>query len=191
MINEQIRDREVRLIDTDGTQLGIVPGRDAQKLADEKRLDLVKISPTAKPPVCKIMDYSKFRFEQSKKEKEARKKQRTVDIKEIRLSPNIDTHDINTKVKKAIEFLKGGDKVKITIRFRGRELGRTEVAHIILNDLAQKLAEHGNVEKPPKMEARTMAMFMAPKPQTEKEKAEKAEKAGKTESPASQPLSSD
>jgi translation initiation factor IF-3 len=175
MINEQIRDREVRLIDTDGAQLGIVDGRDAQKMADEKRLDLVKISPTAKPPVCKIMDYSKFRFEQSKKEKEARKKQRTIDIKEIRLSPNIDTHDINVKVKKAIEFLKGGDKVKITVRFRGRELGRTEVAHVIFNDLIQKLSEYGNVEKPPKMEARTMAMFMSPKPQTDKDKQEKSE----------------
>ena len=171
MINEQIRDREVRLIDTDGTQLGIVQGRDAQKIADDKRLDLVKISPTAKPPVCKIMDYSKFRFEQSKKEKEARKKQRTIEIKEIRLSPNIDTHDINVKVKKAIEFLKDGDKVKITIRFRGRELGRTEIAHVILNDLAQKLSEYGNIEKPPKMEARTMAMFMSPK-KTEVDKSE-------------------
>jgi translation initiation factor IF-3 len=170
MINEQIRDREVRLIDTDGTQLGIVQGPAAQKMADDKRLDLVKISPTAKPPVCKIMDYSKFRFEQSKKEKEARKKQRTVDIKEIRLSPNIDTHDINVKVKKAIEFLKSGDKVKITIRFRGRELGRTEVAHGIFADLLEKLSDYGNVEKPAKMEARTMAMFMAPKPEkTEKQ----------------------
>ena len=172
MINEQIRDREVRLIDTDGAQLGVVPGRDAQKLADEKRLDLVKISPTAKPPVCKIMDYSKFRFEQSKKEKEARKKQRTIDIKEIRLSPNIDKHDVDVKVRKAIGFLKGGDKVKITIRFRGRELGRTEVAHVIFNDLTQRLSEYGNVEKPPKMEARTMAMFMSPKPQQDREKSE-------------------
>jgi len=180
MINEQIRDREVRLIDTDGAQLGIVPGRDAQKLADEKRLDLVKISPTAKPPVCKIMDYSRFRFEQSKKEKEARKKQRTIDIKEIRLSPNIDTHDINVKVKKAAEFLKGGDKVKISIRFRGRELGRTEVGHVIFNDLTQQLSEYGNVEKPPKMEARSMAMFMAPKTQAERDKQEK-EKAEKAE----------
>ena len=183
MINEQIRDREVRLIDTDGAQLGIVPGRDAQKMADEKRLDLVKISPTAKPPVCKIMDYSKFRFEQSKKEKEARKKQRTMDIKEIRLSPNIDTHDINVKVRKAKEFLNSGDKVKITIRFRGRELGRTEVAHVIFNELTQKLSEYGNIEKPPKMEARTMAMFMSPKTPAEKDKLEreKQEKAEKQE----------
>jgi translation initiation factor IF-3 len=122
------------------------------------------------------MDYSKFRFEQSKKEKEARKKQRTIDIKEIRLTPNIDKHDIDVKAKKAIEFLKGGDKVKITIRFRGRELGRTEVAHVILGDFSQRLAEYGNIEKPPKMEARTMAMFMSPKPQQDKEKQEKQNK---------------
>lgn len=175
MINEQIRDREVRLIDTDGAQLGIIDGREAQRMADEKRLDLVKISPTAKPPVCKIMDYSKFRFEQSKKEKEARKKQQRVDIKEIRLSPNIDTHDINVKVRKATDFLKSGDKVKITIRFRGRELGRTEIAHGIFNELTQKLSEYGNVEKPPKMEARTMSMFMAPKPQQVPQQTEKKE----------------
>ena len=162
MINEQIRDKEVRLIDSDNTQLGIVSGRDAQQLADDKKLDLVKISPTAKPPVCKIMDYSKYRFEQSKKEKEARKKQRTIDLKELRLSPNIDTHDVEVKVRKAIEFLKGGDKVKVTIRFRGRELGRTEVAYTIMNDFAQRINEYGNIDKPPKMEARTMAMFLTP-----------------------------
>jgi len=164
MINEQIRDKEVRLIDVDGTQLGIVPGRDAQRMADEKRLDLVKISPTAKPPVCKIMDYSKFRFEQSKKEKEARKKQRTIDVKELRLSPNIDTHDVEVKVRKAIGFLKGGDKVKVTIRFRGRELGRTEIGYTIMNDFLAKVSEVGQVDKPPKMEARSMAMFLSPKP---------------------------
>jgi len=170
MINEQIRDREIRLVGADGAQLGIMSSRDAQQIADEKRLDLVKISPTAKPPVCKIMDYSKFRFEQSKKEKEARKKQRTITVKEIRLSPNIDKHDIDTKMKKATEFLKDGDKVKISIRFRGRELGRTEIAHVILGDLANRLSEYGNVEKPAKMEGRSMAMFMAPKPQQDKEK---------------------
>ena len=163
MINEQIRDKEVRLIDADGTQMGIVAGREAQRIADEKRLDLVKISPTAKPPVCKIMDYSKFKFDQSKKEKEARKKQRTIDIKELRLSPNIDTHDVDVKVKKAIEFLNEGDKVKVTIRFRGRELGRTEMAYSIMHDFADKVSQVGNVEKPPKMEARTMAMFLTPK----------------------------
>ena len=164
MINEQIRDKEVRLIDADGTQMGIVAGRDAQRFADEKKLDLVKISPTAKPPVCKIMDYSKHRFEQSKKEKEARKKQRTIEVKELRLSPNIDKHDIAVKLKKALQFLKEGDKVKVAVRFRGRELGRTEVAYGILNDFAANVAEVGNIEKPPKMEGRSMAMFLAPKP---------------------------
>ena len=163
MINDQIRDKEVRLIDADGAQLGIVSSREAQRIADEKKLDLVKISPTAKPPVCKIMDYSKFKFDQSKKEKEARKKQKTIDLKELRLSPSIDTHDVEVKVKKAIEFLSHGDKVKITIRFRGRELGRTEMAYGIMNDFAQKLSHVGSIEKPPKMEARSMAMFLAPK----------------------------
>ena len=160
MINDQIRDKEVRLIDADGTQMGIVQGREAQQIADEKKLDLVKISPTAKPPVCKIMDYSKFRFDQQKKEKEARKRQRTFEVKELRLSPNIDTHDINVKVKKAIEFLKDGDKVKVTIRFRGRELGHKENAYGIMHDFAEKVREFGIVEKPPKMEARNMAMFL-------------------------------
>ena len=173
MINEQIRDKEVRLIDADNTQLGILPSREAQRIADDKKLDLVKISPTAKPPVCKIMDYSKFKFEQSKKEKEARKKQRTIDTKEIRLSPSIDKHDLDVKVKKAIEFLNAGDKVKITIRFRGRELGRTEIAYVIMNEIIKRLADYGNVEKPPKMEARTMAMFISPKTQAEKDRIEK------------------
>jgi translation initiation factor IF-3 len=169
-INEQIRDKEIRLIDSDGTQLGIMPGRDAQRMADEKKLDLVKISPTAKPPVCKIMDYSKFKFDQQKKEKEARKRQKTIDLKEIRLSPNIDTHDVQVKIKKALEFLTSGDKVKVTIRFRGRELGRTEMAYGIMHNFAEKVSEAGNVEKPPKMEARSMAMFLSPKLQPQKEK---------------------
>ncbi len=163
MINEQIRDREVRLIDSDGTQLGIVSGKEAARLADEKRLDLVKISPTAKPPVCKIMDYSKFKFDQSKKEKEARKKQKNIEIKELRLSPNIDTHDVSVKLKKAIEFLSKGDKVKITVRFRGRELGHTDVAYKMLDEFAQKVSDYGVVEKPPKMEAKSMAMFLSPR----------------------------
>lgn len=163
MINEQIRDKEVRLIGDDGAQLGIVSSKEAQKLADEKHLDLVKISPTAKPPVCKIMDYSKYKFDQTKREKEARKKQKTVAVKELRLSPNIDTHDVEVKVKKAIEFLKNGDKVKISIRFRGRELGRTDVAVDILKSFADKVSEYGVIDKPPKMEARTMAMFLSPK----------------------------
>jgi len=172
MINDQIRDKEIRLIGADGAQLGIMSSREAQTLADEKRMDLVKISPTAKPPVCKIMDYSKFRFEQSKKEKEARKKQRTVDVKELRLSPNIDTHDVEVKIRKAINFLKGGDKVKVTIRFRGRELGRTEMGYGILNDFAQKVSEVGQIDKPPKMEARSMAMFLSPKPSAGADKKE-------------------
>lgn len=165
MINEQIRDKEIRLIGEDGSQLGIVSAREGQKLADEKHLDLVKISPTAKPPVCKIMDYSKFKFDQAKKEKEARKKQKIVSVKELRLSPNIDTHDIEVKVKKAIEFLKDGNKIKISIRFRGRELARTDVAVSIMKSFAEKVSEYGVIDKEPKMEARTMAMFLSPKAQ--------------------------
>lgn len=163
MINEQIRDKEVRLIGDDGEQLGIVPGKEAQRLADEKSLDLVKISPQAKPPVCKIMDYSKFKFDQIKKEKEAKKKQKTVAVKEIRLSPNIDTHDVQVKVNNAIKFLKEGNKVKVSIRFRGRELGRTDIAVNIMKDFAEKISEFGTIDKEPKMEARTMAMFLTPK----------------------------
>ncbi len=163
MINEQIRDKEIRLIGDKGEQIGIISAREAQKIADEKHLDLVKISPNAKPPVCKIMDYSKYKFDLAKKEKEARKKQKVISIKELRLSPNIDTHDVEVKVKKAIEFLKDGNKVKISIRFRGRELARTDVAIKIMTDFAEKVSEYGSIDKQPKMEARTMAMFLAPK----------------------------
>jgi translation initiation factor IF-3 len=164
MINEQIRDKEIRLVSESGEQLGIIPARDAQTMADAKNLDLVKIAPAAKPPVCKIMDYSKFRFEQVKKEKEARKRQKTVGLKEIRLSPNIDTNDINVKARKAAEFLKDGDKVKVSIRFRyGRELSRVGVAERILKDFAENLSELGSIEKQPKLEARTIAMFISPK----------------------------
>ena len=163
MINEQIRDREVRLIDENGEQLGIVGGREAQSLADEKKLDLVKIAPTAKPPVCRIMDYGKYKFDQAKKEKEARKKQKTVDVKELRLSPSIDTHDVQVKVKKAIQFLKDGDKVKVSIRFRGREIGHSRAGLVILENFAEQVAEVGVVDKYPKMEARSLVMFLAPK----------------------------
>jgi len=163
MINEQIRDKEIRLISETGEQLGIVSSKDAQKLADEKKLDLVKISPSAKPPVCRIMDYGKFKFDQAKKEKEARKKQKTIDTKELRLSPNIDEHDIQVKVKKAIEFLKDGDKVKVSIRFRGREIGRTSSGMAILEDFAKSVSEYGVVDKPAKMEAKSLVMFLAPK----------------------------
>lgn len=151
------------MIADDGEQLGIVLVKEAQRMADEKKLDLVKISPTAKPPVCKIMDYSKYKFDQAKKEKEARKKQKTVDVKELRLSPNIDRHDVEVKVKKAIEFLKHGDKVKVSVRFRGRELGHTEIAHEIFADFVSKVSDYGVVEKPAKMEARSMAMILTPK----------------------------
>ena len=163
MINEQIRDKEIRLIDEEGNQVGVVSSKEAQKMADEKKLDLVKIAPTAKPPVCKIMDYGKYRYDMVKKEKEAKKKQKVIEVKELRLSPNIDTHDVQVKVKKAIEFLKDGDKVKVSIRFRGREIGHSKTAMIILEDFAKEVAEVGVVDKAPKMEAKSLVMFLAPK----------------------------
>ena len=163
MINEQIRDKEVRLIDQEGEQVGIVSSKEAQRLADEAKLDLVKIAPNAKPPVCRIMDYGKYRFDMAKKEKEAKKKQKVIDIKELRLSPNIDTHDVQVKVKKAIEFLKDGDKVKVSIRFRGREIGHSKTAVTILEDFASQISEFGIVDKAPKMEAKSLVMFLAPK----------------------------
>ncbi len=163
MINDQIRDKEVRLIGPEGEQIGVVTVIEAKKMADENDLDLVKISPNAKPPVCKIMDYSKYKFDQAKKAKEAKKKQKVVEIKEIRLSPNIDQHDIDTKLKQAIKFLKSGDKVKVTIRFRGRELGHSEFALKIMTKFAEDAAECSVVEKKPKIEARSMGMVLAPK----------------------------
>lgn len=138
--------------------------KEAQKIADEKKLDLVKISPNAKPPVCKVMDYSKFKYEQSKKDKEARKKQKTVDLKEIRLSPNTDTHDVKFKTKRIIEFLTNGDKVKVSIKFRGRELAHTEVAYGIFDKIVESVKEYGVLEKPAKMEGRNMALILTPKP---------------------------
>ena len=163
MINGQIRDKEIRLISDTGEQVCIMSARDAQKLADEKNLDLVKISPQAKPPVCKIMDYSKYKFDLAKKEKEAKKKQKVVETKEVRLSPNIDTHDVQVKVKNAVKFLKAGNKVKVSIRFRGRELARQDAAIEIMKDFAAQVSEVGQIDKEPKMEARTMAMFLGPK----------------------------
>ena len=163
MINEQIRDREVRLIGEDGAQLGIMPSREAMRLAEEAGLDLVKIAPTAKPPVCKIVDYGKYKYEQIRKEKEARKKQRTIEIKEIRLSPNIDTNVLNTKVNAARKFLTKGDKVKITLRFRGREIAHMNNSRHILDDIAQSLSDIAVVEKAPKMEGRSMTMFLTEK----------------------------
>ena len=163
MINGQVRDKEIRLISDTGEQVGIMSARDAQKLADEKNLDLVKISPQAKPPVCKIMDYSKYKFDLAKKEKEAKKKQKVVETKEVRLSPNIDTHDVQVKVKNAVKFLKAGNKVKVSIRFRGRELARQDAAIEIMKDFAAQVSEVGQIDKEPKMEARTMSMFLGPK----------------------------
>lgn len=163
-INDEIRDKELRIIDTDGSQLGIMSASEALDKAAEKNLDLVKISPMAKPPVCKIMDYGKYRFEQAKREKEARKNQHIVDIKEIRLSLNIDTHDFNTKLGHAKRFISEGDKVKVSIRFRGREMGHPELGYEIMRKFADSCAEFANIEKPAKLEGRNMLMFLAPKP---------------------------
>ena len=162
-INEQIRDSEVRLIGSDGEQLGVVPTREAQRLADEKELDLVKIAPTATPPVCRIMDYGKYRFEQAKREKEARKNQHIVELKEVRLSLNIDVADFNTKAKHALRFLQEGNKVKVSIRFRGREMGHPEIGLETMKRFAEVCSETAVVEKPAKMEGRNMLMFLAPK----------------------------
>ena len=163
MINEQIRDREIRLIGEDGEQLGIMSARDAMKLAREANLDLVKIAPTAKPPVCKIIDYGKYRYEQARKEKEARKKQKTIEVKEVRLSPNIDTNDLNTKVNQARKFVSSGNKVKVAVRFRGRELAHTAVGKTILEDFAQKLSDIAVIDKPAKLEVKSMVMFLVEK----------------------------
>ena len=161
-INEEIRDKEVRLIGDDGEQLGILPIQQAQDIAVEKGMDLVKIAPQAKPPVCKIMDYGKFRFEQAKREKEARKNQRVVEIKEIRLTPNIDIGDLNTKVKNACRFLQDGNKVKVSVRFRGREVTHASLGQDLLHCFAELCSECSTVEKQPKLEGRQMLMFLAP-----------------------------
>ncbi len=162
-INEEITDKEVRVISESGEQLGIMPPKEALKLAEEKSLDLVKIAPQANPPVCKIMDYGKYRFEQTKREKEARKKQKTVDIKEVRLSLKIDTHDFETKVGHAKRFLTAGDKVKVSIRFRGRELAHPQIGLDNMERFAAACEEFGTVEKAAKLEGRQMLMFLAPK----------------------------
>ncbi len=164
MINEQIRDREVRVISEQGEQLGIMSSRDALKLARDAELDLVKISPNAKPPVCKIIDYGKFRYEQARKEKEARRKQHIVEIKELRLSPNIDTNDLNTKTNNARKFLEKGDKVKITLRFRGREMAHVSASRHILDDFAENLKDIAIIEKPAKLEGRSMSIVLAKNP---------------------------
>ena len=163
MINEQIRDREVRLIGEDGQLIGIMSSRDAFKMAQDAGLDLVKIAPKAQPPVCKIVDYGKYRYEQARKEKEAKKKQKTMEVKEVRLSPNIDSNDLNTKINQARKFLEHGDKVKVTLRFRGRELAHVEQSKVILDNFAEKLAEKAVVDKPAKFEGRSMIMCLTQK----------------------------
>ena len=162
-INEEIRDKEVRVIDSEGNQLGVMPIEEALRLAEEKNTDLVKIAPQAKPPVCKIMDYGKYRFEQAKREKEAKKNQRVIEIKEVRLSLNIDTHDFETKVSQAIKFLKSGNRVKVSIRFRGREMAHPENGLVTMSKFADACSEFGTVEKPAKLEGRSMLMFLAAK----------------------------
>lgn len=163
MINEEIRDKEIRLIGPDGAQLGVVSAKEALKMADEHNLDLVKIAPQAKPPVCKIMDYGKHKFELAKREKEARKNQKVINIKEVRLSPNIDEHDFNTKVNQGIKFLKSGDKVKVSVRFRGREITHTAMGKDLLIKVQNAVEEYGTIEKGIKLEGRSMAMFISPK----------------------------
>ncbi|GAA0792147.1 translation initiation factor IF-3 [Clostridium sp. AF19-22AC] len=163
MINEQIRDKEVRLVSEDGEQLGIMSSRDALKMAMDAELDLVKIAPMAKPPVCKIIDYGKFKYEQTRKDKEAKKKQKTVELKEVRLSPNIDTNDLNTKVNNAKKFITKGNKVKVTLRFRGREMAHVQQSRHILDDFAALLEDIAVIEKPAKMEGRNMSMVLTEK----------------------------
>ena len=163
MINEQIRDREVRVIGEEGQQLGVMPPKEAMKLAKEANVDLVKIAPSANPPVCKLVNYGKYRYEMARKEKEARKKQKVVELKEIRLSPNIDSNDLNTKMSAAKKFLSKGDKVKITLRFRGREMAHMSASKHILDDFAANLSDTAVVEKAPKVEGRSISMVLAEK----------------------------
>ena len=162
-LNEDIRDREIRLIGEQGEQLGIMSAAEALKIADEQGLDLVKISPQAVPPVCKLMNYGKYRFEQSKREKEARKNQHVVEIKEIRMSPGIDVGDFNTKLKNAQKFIADGNRVKVSVRFRGREMAHTDIGRELLDRFAAQCAETANLDKPAKLEGRMMSIFLSPK----------------------------
>lgn len=161
-INEEIRDAEVRVISDSGEQLGIMSGKDAFKAASEKGLDLVKISPNAQPPVCKIMDYGKYKFELAKREKENRKNQKVITTKEVQLSPSIDTNDFNTKCNHAVKFLKNGNKVKVAVRFRGREISHSEIGEALLLKFSEQVKEVGSMDKPPKLEGRNMVMFLSP-----------------------------
>jgi translation initiation factor IF-3 len=163
LINEEIRDKEIRVIDMDGSQLGVMPTKDALKLALQKNLDLVNIAPQANPPVCRIMDYGKYIFELHKKEKEAKKKQKVVTIKELRVSPSIEEHDFNVKVKQLLQFLKDGDKVKVTVKFRGREVNYASLGETVLNKFSDALEDTGVVEKRPKLEGKNMSMVVSPK----------------------------
>ena len=185
-INEEILDKEVRLIGDQGEQLGIMSVEEALRIATEHELDLVKIAPGSNPPVCKIMDYGKFRFEQAKKEKEAKKNQRVIEINEILMSPGIDTNDFNTKLKNAQKFLNDGDRVKVSVRFRGREMAHTEIGAVLLKDFANLCAEIANMDKAPKLEGRNMSMFLSPKPQAPAKKPAKPKqpKAPETTEPA-------
>ena len=163
MINEEIRDREVRVVDQNGEQLGVMSSRDALALAEERQLDLVKIAPQARPPVCKLMDYGKYRFEQSKKEREFRKNQKVITVKEVRLSATIEDHDVDVKFKNAVKFLKDGNKVKVTIRFRGRQITHSEIGRQVMTEFAERIKEYGTVDKAPQIEGRNMSMFISPR----------------------------
>lgn len=184
-INEEIIDKEIRVISDEGEQLGIMSAEEALKIAEERELDLVKISPMAKPPVCKIMDYGKFRFEQSKREKEAKKNQHVMEVKEIRMSPGIGENDLNTKLKSALKFLADGDRVKVSIRFRGREMAHTNLGEQILRGFAEKCSEIANLDKEPKLEGRNMSMFLSPKSAAAVKKAQKEAAKKKAEAAAS------
>ena len=165
-INEEITDKEIRLIGNEGEQLGIMSAEEALRIATEQDLDLVKIAPGSNPPVCKIMDYGKYRFEQAKKEKDAKKNQRVIEIKEIRMSPGIGDNDFNTKLKNGQKFLNDGNRVKVSVRFRGREMAHTDIGEVLLRNFAEKCADIANLDKAPKLEGRNMSMFLSPKPQT-------------------------
>ncbi|EFR32989.1 translation initiation factor IF-3 [Peptoniphilus harei ACS-146-V-Sch2b] len=167
-INEEIREKEVRLVDDEGNQLGVVSRNQAIDLAISKKLDLVNVAPNAKPPVCRIMDYGKYRYEQEKKEKEARKKQKVINVKELRFSPNIEDHDLNTKANRAIDFLKNGDRVKVSVRFRGREMGHTDLGREVLDKFYDLISEYGVVDKKPKMEGRSLVMFLSERKDSDK-----------------------
>ena len=176
MINDEIQEKEIRLIGSDGEQMGLMSSAEAQKIADEQDLDLVMISPNAKPPVCKIMDYGKYRFEQNKKVKEAKKNQHVMDVKEIRMSPGIGDNDFNTKLKNGQKFLADGDRVKVSVRFRGREMAHTNIGEKLLRDFAAKCADVANLDKEPKLEGRSMSIFLSPKSQNQLKKEQKAKK---------------